>query len=197
VSATGVRRRWLPFGVQSIVVALVITGTSSARATPDFPHVVVEDLGLPGITVDPPMGCKLCHPTDGGGSSLQPFGQLLQQYGAQANDENSLRQALSRVEQNDPQLIADIEDGRDPNLDAGDVHTPQYGCALTGGRTAGSLPSMAALVAILLLAAMRRRPREPGGESTRGTTQEARRRKTTSMLSKPKTAQSATTRRRC
>jgi hypothetical protein len=165
VSAKGVRRRWLAFGVQSVVLGLVITGTSSARATPDFPGVVVDALGLPGITVDPPMGCKLCHPTDAGGTSLQPFGQLLQQYGAQANDEASLRAALALVEQNDPQLIADIKEGRDPNLDAGNVHTPQYGCGVARRNTAGSLPPIAALAAILLLGAMRRQASRTRGGS--------------------------------
>jgi hypothetical protein len=159
----GARRRVR--GGQLVALALMITGTSSARATPDFPQVVVKDLGLSGITIDPPQGCTLCHPTDAGGTSLQPFGQLLQQYGVQPYDESSLEQALSQVEQNEPQLVADIKDGRDPNddADAANLHSPQYGCALAGGANQGPLGPVPPWAGIVLLALARRR-----GSRTRG-----------------------------
>jgi hypothetical protein len=146
---------------QRVVLALAISWTSSARATPDFPGVVVKALALPGITIDPPQGCTLCHPTDAGGSSLQPFGQLLQQYGAQPYDESSLEEALSEVELNEPQLVSDIKNGRDPNDDAGaaNLHSPQYGCALAGGVTQRSHPAMTTFAAIALLGWTRRRRR--------------------------------------
>jgi hypothetical protein len=152
-------RRRMAQGAQWVVVALAMAWTSRARATPDFPGVVVKDLDLPGITIDPPQGCTLCHPTDAGGTSLQPFGQLLQQYGVQPYDESSLEQALAEVEQNEPQLVADIKDGRDPNDDAGtaNLHSPQYGCALAGGVTIRPDPAMAAFMAIALLGWIRRR----------------------------------------
>jgi hypothetical protein len=103
-------------------------------ATPEFPAAVVQDLGLPGITIDPPNGCTLCHATDAGGTSLKPFGQLLQQYGVTPYDVGSLQQALSEVEQNEPQLIDDIRAGHDPSSDArASVHSPEYGCGVTGG----------------------------------------------------------------
>jgi MYXO-CTERM domain-containing protein len=146
-------------GTQWVVLALAIAWTSSARATPDFPALVVKELGLPGITIDPPQGCTLCHPTDAGGTSLQPFGQLLQQYGAQPYDESSLEQALAEVEQNEPQLVADIKNGRNPNDDAGaaDLHSPQYGCALGGHASERPTPALVALAAIALAGWMRRR----------------------------------------
>ena len=158
-AATKRSRRRTRGALVAVVLGLAITGTSKARATPDFPQAVVDDLGLPGITIDPPQGCKLCHPTDAGGTSLQPFGELLQQYGVQPYDEGSLKEALSEVQQNEPQLVADIEDGRDPNQDpeAANLHSPQYGCALEGGPMARSFSSMATFVAIALLRSMRRR----------------------------------------
>jgi len=165
VSASTKRRRRRTRGaIVAVVLALALTGASSARATPDFPQAVVEDLGLPGITIDPPQGCKLCHPTDSGGTSLQPFGQLLQQYGVQPYDESSLKEALSQVQQNEPQLVTDIEDGRDPNQDpdAANLHSPRYGCALEGGPMAPSLSSMGTFVAIALLRSMRRRASRAG-----------------------------------
>jgi MYXO-CTERM domain-containing protein len=106
-----------------------------ARATPDFPGVVVSTLGLSGITIDPPQGCTLCHTTNLGGTSLRPFGELLLQDGTQPYNESSLKQALAELMASDPKLTEDIKEGRDPNDDVstGTVYTPEYGCSVAGG----------------------------------------------------------------
>jgi hypothetical protein len=156
---------------------LVCVWPAAARATPDFPAAVVQDLGLPGITVDAPQGCTLCHTTDAGGTSLKEFGHLLQQDGLQPYDEPSLAQALAQVGQEEPQLIDDIRTGVDPSADAantGNVHTPEYGCAVArlgaggaggrgrerGGGPEGAWAGAASLVVAWLL---RRRLRTSTG----------------------------------
>lgn len=143
----------------SFLLALSLAWARASSATPDFPAVVVQYLGLDaGITIDPPQGCKLCHPTDSGGTSLAPFGTLVLQDGAMPYDEASLTQALAEIELDDPQLIADIRAGRDPNDDTGsaDVHTPEYGCAL-GERAPGEPLPIVAVASVALLAWTRRR----------------------------------------
>ena len=136
-------------GVQSILVAAVLTWGGVAAATPEFPDVVVKTLGLSEITVDPPQGCTLCHTTDSGGTSLRPFGALVQQNGVQPYEDATLEQALGALEQTEPALIADIRAGRDPNDDqsATALPTPQYGCAVArapSSESAGwSLPFLA------------------------------------------------------
>ena len=136
-----------------LAVAATTLAPRDARATPDFPMVVQQELELTVITVDPPNGCTLCHTTDVGGSSLRAFGSLLQQYGAQPYDEGSLKQALGEAAQNEPQLIADIKAGKDPNDDssAGSAHTPEYGC-VAGGREAGRRGTDASAWELLALA---------------------------------------------
>jgi hypothetical protein len=144
----------------------VVTSTTGAAATPDFPAVVVQELGLPGITVDPPQGCTLCHATDAGGTSVKPFGQLLEQYGVKAYDEASLRQALSQLQVDEPALVEDIREGRDPSSDTTSVHSPAYGCGVGRRRTGGDGRPVFAAVATLGIAALRRR-RRPRSASER------------------------------
>jgi len=143
--------------LQSTLVVFALTCSWTAAATPDFPNVVVQDLSLAGITIDPPMGCKLCHPTDSGGTSNSPFGQLLQQDGAKAYDQASLRAALTQVMTDCPQLIMDIQDGRDPNLDScgGSVHSPEHGCVVTGEPVSAAW-SLAPIAAAVVMLARRR-----------------------------------------
>jgi len=148
---------------------LVSAWPAPARATPDFPGAVVQDLGLPGITVDAPQGCTLCHTTDAGGTSLKEFGHLLQQDGLQPYDEPSLAQALAQVGQEEPQLIDDIRAGMDPSADAantGSVHTPEYGCAVArvgggdaGGRGLGREGAWAGVASLVVGWIVRRRLR--------------------------------------
>jgi hypothetical protein len=158
-------RRFVLHGLITLTLALLVSSWSGrALATPDFPGVVVQALSLPGITIDAPQGCTLCHTTDAGGTSLRPFGHLLQQYGVTPYDEGSLKQALAALEQEQPQLIDDIKQGRDPNDDSGAStgHTPEYGCSLAGPRAGALSPlalAMAALGAVALLRRLVRRLR--------------------------------------
>jgi hypothetical protein len=143
--------RWIP-------AILAMTWSGSALATPDFPAAVVQDLGLPGITIDPPQGCTLCHTTDAGGSnSLKAFGQLLQQYGATPYNPASLQQALSQVQLNEPQLIDDIKAGRDPSSDTTNVQSPEYGCRMTRNAGGADLPGAALAWAAAVVVLVRRR----------------------------------------
>jgi hypothetical protein len=118
---------------------------------------VVKTLGLPAIEVDPPQGCTLCHTTDSGGKSLRAFGALVEQYGAQPYQASTLVQALAEVEQKEPQLIADIKAGRDPNDDprASSQPTPEYGCSASRHGGAGSPGLLGWLLAVVALAASR------------------------------------------
>jgi hypothetical protein len=144
--------------VATLVAGSTLTWAATSSATPDFPAVVAQYLSLPSLAIDPPQGCKLCHPTDAGGTSLSPFGTLVLQDGAVPYDESSLRNALAQIELDDPQLIDDIKAGRDPNSDpnAGNVHAPQYGCGLA--QKAEPTPwVIAAAVALALGASARRR----------------------------------------
>jgi hypothetical protein len=49
----------------------------------------------------------------------------------QPYQDDTLKGALAAVEEKDPQFIADIKAGRDPNDDqsASSIPTPEYGCA--------------------------------------------------------------------
>ena len=110
-----------------------------AGATPEFPAVVEKTLDLSKIEIDPPQGCTLCHTTDAGGPSLRTFGLLVQQYGAQPYQDSTLVAALGEVQQKDPQLIADIKAGNDPNEDpaASSLPTPSMGARPRRGRRIG------------------------------------------------------------
>ncbi len=148
--------RLLPVAVS----AALALASGNARATPEFPGVVEQTLGLSKIEIDPPQGCMLCHTTDSGGTSLRPFGLLLQQNGVQPYQDATLVAALDQVQKNEPQLIVDIKAGEDPNDDPGtsSTPTPEYGCTFSrGGRrpSAGALGVGCALA--LLLRARRRR----------------------------------------
>src|SRR5580704_9489465 len=102
---------------RTALLFLVLMWSNPALATPEFPGIVEQVLDLSKITIDPPQGCTLCHTTDSGGTALRTFGALVQQYGAQPYQDNTLKEALAAVEQNQPQLIADIKAGNDPNDD--------------------------------------------------------------------------------
>jgi uncharacterized protein (TIGR03382 family) len=151
-----IRRRFVVGG--AALAGGLLLWPAKARATPDFPAAVEQDLMLSRITIDPPNGCTLCHPTDAGGTTLKPFGNLLQQYGVVPYNTASLAAALGEVEMNQPQLIADIKAGRDPSPDINNVPTPEYGCAVTQSRE-GSGPGAAWCVSVALFAVGRARRR--------------------------------------
>jgi hypothetical protein len=151
-------------GASALLAAVLASG--AAHATPDFPQAVVQDLGLPSITFDAPNGCTLCHPNDSGGTSLLPFGDLLQSLGVTPYDENSLSVALAQVESDDPQLISDIKAGKDPNSDVSGGASPEYGCsAAKPGRPA--LAALPLLLASALVVAIYRRTRRTRIRSSR------------------------------
>jgi hypothetical protein len=162
-----------PAVVTPILVGLLLTlASGTASATPEFPGVVEQTLGLTSITVDPPQGCTLCHTTDSGGTALRTFGALVQQYGAQPYQDDTLKGALAAIEEREPQFIADIKAGRDPNDDqtASSIPTPSYGCAASPLRPRGADGWILALAALAALARIRvrRRPvsRRPGSTPT-------------------------------
>jgi hypothetical protein len=152
-------RRLLPL---TLLVAAVVVSADPARATPEFPGIVVQTLGLPGITIDPPNGCTLCHTTDSGGASLRPFGLLVQQDGAQPYEDATLEAALGEIAQSQPGLIADIKAGSDPNEDpsVNALPTPSYGCVQAAGASPITRNGLSLAVgAILALGVIRRRRR--------------------------------------
>jgi hypothetical protein len=143
-------------------LTVVFAWAGSAAATPDFPGVVENQLGLTEVTVDPPLGCKLCHDSEQGGQgTLNAFGYLLQQNGAVAYNEASLRQALEQV---NPALIADIRQGIDPNTDpaiGGSESGPQYGCSAAPSPSEGA-GTWGVVVAIVIGLRAQRRARALG-----------------------------------
>jgi MYXO-CTERM domain-containing protein len=153
------RTRSAAVGAAVLLMAALSGGT--AQATPDFPAAVAQDLALPSITIDAPNGCTLCHTTDAGGTALHPFGQLLQSYGVGPYDQNSLKLALEEIALQEPQLIADIKAGKDPNGDIS-ASSVQYGCSATSGprdRASAAAFVLAAVALVLLERARRRRVR--------------------------------------
>jgi len=149
-------RRLLLFTTQALVMGVTLAWPATGSASASFPSVVESALNLTTITVDPPLGCKLCHTSDSGGlGTLSRFGTLMKQYGAMPGANQSVVQALMLVEQSDKALIDDIKAGRDPNADesaAPSLPSPQYGCS-TVGRSTGAGPAWiaAALTALLAL----------------------------------------------
>lgn len=103
-----------------------------ANATPDFPDVVAEHLGLSS-----PPGCELCHTgTQARGTVTTPFGVSMRSRGAQAYDEDSIRTALDALEaekkDSDGDGVPDIDElrnGGNPNGTGGTIK-PEYGCAV-------------------------------------------------------------------
>ena len=106
-----------------------------AHATPDFPDVVAQTLGLSN---SPP--CALCH--DGGRTGLgtvqTPFGKSVRAHGAAAADEDSLRSALHDMDADGTSSLHDgvpdttkLRKGIDPNggdSSAFSAEPPAYGC---------------------------------------------------------------------
>jgi hypothetical protein len=158
----------------SACLAIGMLVSAPASAHPGYPAVVKDALGLPAI-VDGPLGCHLCHVSDGGGGPLRAFGTLLvQTYGLSpevlAEHDDSLRMALTGLAMGEPAVVDELRKGQDPNDAAasggggpslGSVETPTYGCALADRRSsrgAGILAlGLAGLVAAVL-SARRRRP---------------------------------------
>jgi hypothetical protein len=141
----------------SAIFALLLAEPASAHQ--GYPQRVDAAFGVSVETIDPSMGCQLCHTSGSGGTtSLRPFGQhLVATYGldnsATENDQ-SLDQALQGLKAGDPQLVADLQKGLDPNPDVLNDPTPQYGCAV--GPRGGGFPC-GALVALAVAGVLARR----------------------------------------
>lgn len=149
-----------------LAASLAVLATRAAGATPNFPDVVASHLGLDAA---PP--CTLCHAgTPARGTVTTPFGATLRTRGAVAYDEAALRLALDALaaekKDSDGDGTPDIDElraGDDPNGAAGEVTTPEYGCAIGRGTPAAG-PGTAAVVALALaLAGARRSRRRPHG----------------------------------
>ncbi len=147
----------------AVVVALFL-GTSalsaSARATPDFPAEVEKCLMLEAGTlasVEPPLGCELCHVSPEGNGTLRDFGVLMQANGAVPFEASGTAcKALMAIQAKDPQLITALESGMDPNSISADAG-PRYGCDVAPGAASGSVAAM--LLALVGLGLARRGPR--------------------------------------
>jgi hypothetical protein len=80
-------------------LAAVLFGASPARATPDFPGLIISHLN---ITCSNPLwdgqGCTICHLTNGGGLGTvqHPFGAHLKAMGLSAYDESALTMLLDQ-----------------------------------------------------------------------------------------------------
>ena len=140
--------------IPALFAAAVALWAAPAPASPSFPATVDAQLMLTKTVEEmfPPQGCTLCHLTNAGGqNSFRPFGALVHQYGASMENTNSLKAALVAVQGASPQLIKDIEAGKDPNDDSSQapLPTPQYGCSTTRG--AGGAPVIALGLAFLVL----------------------------------------------
>ncbi len=134
-----------------------------ALATPDFPGVIQQQLGL----AQPPR-CTICHATDAGGAGtvVKPFGIYLRSRGLVAFDEASLRNALLAdigERHSSSGGVTDIDAlkaGEDPNGTQGSNLVPTYGCSSGGARV-----DLLALVALWTLLGLRRRARALGSQS--------------------------------
>jgi MYXO-CTERM domain-containing protein len=154
----------------ALTVAAVLTALAlcaDAHATPDFPGAVEMALMLPAGTiaskVDPPDGCHLCHVNGSqGGDPLTAFGTLMKANGAVAFQAGATAAtALSAIQSMDPQTIADLKMGVDPNSDMSVTSTdpvPEYGCASrVAARGHAGWPAAALVMAAM--AGVRRRRR--------------------------------------
>jgi hypothetical protein len=151
-------RKGAAFGV----ALLALLWGSHASANPDYPAAVVAALGLPGVTIDPPNGCKLCHQNESGGLPLNGFGSLMEnEYGVQKADvPESVKTAMMALEAMQPNLVADIRAGIDPNTDLNGASIPpqpEYGCAIGQPSPEGGGTGLAAWALVAGFAAMQAR----------------------------------------
>ncbi|HXX70325.1 MAG TPA: hypothetical protein VEK07_24305 [Polyangiaceae bacterium] len=123
----------------AFVLAGVVALARTARATPDFPAAVDQDLvlgsGWVETKVAPPDGCHLCHVNDppaAPGPPMTAFGTLMLNDGATPYMAASTAgPALMAIQASNPRAIADIEKGTDPNTDPTALTNdpvPEYGC---------------------------------------------------------------------
>ena len=138
-----------------LLLCVVLGAPLAARATPDFPAAIAQDLKL---SAPPP--CTICHDTDQGGAGtvVKPFGQYMVSRGLVPFDESSLANALAAAagEQHDSNGdgISDIDalkQGLDPNGSAPGalLEGPTFGCDASG-RNGGAWLVLVAMAWLLL-----------------------------------------------
>ena len=117
----------------SALVLLALVAPTAARATPNFPAAIAQDLGAP----QPP--CSICHAggMTGYGTVTTPFGQAMKARGLVAGDQTSLKTALDRMRtdkvDSNGNGILDVDEliaGNDPNAIAGQQNVT-YGCSVS------------------------------------------------------------------
>ena len=143
------------------VLALALTASASALASPDYPTDIVTDLGITcrpvlPASADPTVpDCMLCHASSAGGDKpTTPFGISMVGFGLVPGDKAALQAALNKMEAaktdsngNGTPDIEELKACKDPNAGASAVG---YGCA-TGGNASGMVwIGLAALVGVAL-----------------------------------------------
>jgi len=139
---------------------VVLLWPLAAAATPTFPGDVDADLMLTMRveTTFPTMGCRLCHLSESPPATnppMKPFGSLLfQEYGVLPYDDASLKAGLADLARDHPDLVMDLEAGRDPNEDQNapaSLPTPEYGCAASARAVSHGDAWVAAMLAVMWL----------------------------------------------
>jgi hypothetical protein len=139
-----------------------------AAASSTFPAAVDQALGLTAsqrieVTIDPPLGCRLCHENDSGGNGTNnAFGLDMLMSGAIGTAPSTVGPALAAIQRQNPRAVSDIVMGVNPNDDPlalSDDPVPMYGCGsvAASGTSFGDL--MAAVGASLVIVAGRARRR--------------------------------------
>jgi hypothetical protein len=132
-----------------------------ASAHQHFVGIIDQTLDVNVAKILPNNGCLLCHTSDGGSTAtLRPFGELMvSKYGlaySPVENDVSLTAALQGLQMGDPQLVADLKMGTDPNNDVVNDPTPAYGCTAAPGAVGGASLALVAIVAASLVGVRRR-----------------------------------------
>jgi hypothetical protein len=156
--------------VRGCVLAGALGWSATASAFMGYPAVVDTWLGKSGLiqTIEPPMGCELCHVSDQGGTvELRPFGDLLvANYGLPrtAEEDTVLMGALAGLKAANPKLFTDMQHGVEPNTDpaltAEELPQPEYGCSVARAKSGGPLGIGILFAGLPLACALRRRRRD-------------------------------------
>jgi MYXO-CTERM domain-containing protein len=125
--------------------------SSSAGASPEYPQVIRDQLGMPCAPQ-----CTLCHTSNPGrsGNVRQEFAGLLGV--ARAGEPGRVREKLLELQQEHPEVVDALLDGRDPNVagsEEGDICATdvRYGC---GARVEPGSPLAGPGWLLVLLAAL-------------------------------------------
>ncbi len=160
--------------VFAFALAFVLALSGAARATPNFPPFIQQDLGL---AAEP--HCAICHSdgdTGGLGTVNTPFGKNMRQRGLVHFDTGALKSALDQMTADDVNSAGDCLDdidelkaGRDPNVpddtcDGGGMITPSagegpsYGCGIAPADGTGGLDPSLFLALIFVVGSRKKKP---------------------------------------